>query len=106
VRVELHPEALVELRAAAVWYDERQQGLGDQFINRIGDLFDRLGTSPTVYPVWPDTGVAPVPIRRAVADQFPYVVAFETHDDHVLILAVAHGKRRPLYWLARASEPG
>ncbi len=47
-----------------------------------------------------------MPIRRAVAEQFPYVVAFEAHDDHVRILAVAHGKRRPLYWLARAGEPG
>jgi len=106
VRVELHPEALVELRAAALWYDERQQGLGDQFIEHIAELFERLATSPTVYPAWPDTGAASTPIRRAVADQFPYVVAFETHDDHILILAVAHGKRRPLYWLARASESG
>ncbi len=71
MRVELHPEALVELRAAALWYDERQQGLGDQFIEHIAELFDWLATSPTVYPAWPDTGAASTPIRRAVADQFP-----------------------------------
>ena len=36
--------------------------------------------------------------------RFPYVVAFEQHQDCVLVLAIAHAKRRPLYWLARA-EP-
>lgn len=106
MRVELHPDALVELRAAALWYDERQPGLGDRFIERLAELFDRLAMGPAVYSVWPGTAGSPAPIRRAVAEQFPYAVAFETHHDHVLILAVAHGKRRPLYWLARAGEPG
>ncbi len=106
MRVALHPDALVELRAAALWYDERQPGLGDRFIERLAELFDRLAMAPAVYSVWPGTTGSPPPIRRAVAEQFPYVVAFEAHADHVLILAVAHGKRRPLYWLARAGEPG
>lgn len=106
MRVELHPDALLELRAAALWYDERQLGLGDRFVDRFAELFGRLALAPAVYAVWPGTAGSPTPIRRAVAEQFPYVVAFEAHDDHVRILAVAHGKRRPLYWLARASEPG
>ncbi|MCC6987681.1 MAG: type II toxin-antitoxin system RelE/ParE family toxin [Acidobacteria bacterium] len=106
MRVELHPDALLEVRAAALWYDERQTGLGDRFIDRLSELFDRLVTAPAAYPVWPGTGGSRTPIRRAVAEQFPSVVAFEAHDDHVRILAVAHGRRRPLYWLARAGEPG
>jgi len=44
-------------------------------------------------------------IRKATIQRFPYVIAFEKHEQHVLILAVAHSKRRPLYWLIRA-EPG
>jgi hypothetical protein len=32
VRLELHPEARAELRSAALWYDERRPGLGDEFI--------------------------------------------------------------------------
>ena len=40
-------------------------------------------------------------IRRAVMNRFPYLIAFEGHADHILILAIGHGKRRPLYWLAR-----
>ncbi|MGH9385939.1 MAG: hypothetical protein ACRD2N_16805 [Vicinamibacterales bacterium] len=48
-----------------------------------------------------------VPIRKTVIAQFPYVVAFECHPERLLVLAFAHGKRRPMYWLARASgAPG
>jgi hypothetical protein len=76
VRLELHPEARAELRSAALWYDERQPGLGDEFISEVAASLKR----------------------------FPFVIAFELHEQHVLVLAVAHAKRRPLYWLTRA-EP-
>ena len=33
----------------------------------------------------------------------PYVIAFEKHEQHVLVLAVAHAKRKPLYWLTRTN---
>jgi hypothetical protein len=40
-------------------------------------------------------------IRKATVQRFPYVIAFEKHERHFLVLAVAHTKRRPLYWLTR-----
>jgi hypothetical protein len=42
-------------------------------------------------------------IRKATIQRFPYVIAFEKHEQHVLDLAVAHAKRRPLYSLTRAN---
>jgi hypothetical protein len=47
---------------------------------------------------------AVVPVHRAVVPRFPYVVAFEVHPEVILVLAVAHAKRRPLYWLTRAGR--
>jgi hypothetical protein len=35
--------------------------------------------------------------------RFPYVIAFERHEHYVLVLAVAHAKRRPLYWFTRTN---
>ena len=35
MRFELHPEARAELRSAALWYDERRSGLGDEFIAEV-----------------------------------------------------------------------
>jgi plasmid stabilization system protein ParE len=102
VRVDLHPEARAELRAAAIWYDERRPTLGDEFVAEVSIVLERIGEVPTSFPVWPGTSTAPFSIRRAVVKRFPYVVAFEVHSEHSLVLAVSHAKRRPLYWLSRA----
>jgi len=102
VRLELHPEARAELRSAALWYDERRTGLGDEFIAEVAAALDRIGDAPESYPAWPGTRAAGPLIRKATIQRFPYVIAFEKHEHHVLVLAVAHAKRRPLYWLTRA----
>lgn len=107
MHVELHPEARAEVRAAALWYEERLPGLGDRFVERVSEVLQRLQRAPALYAIWAGTEAAPVPIRKALLEQFPYLVAFELHAERVLVLAVAHAKRQPLYWLARTSEgPG
>jgi plasmid stabilization system protein ParE len=103
VRLELHPEARAELRSAALWYDEQRQGLGDEFIADVSATLDRIGGTPESYPAWPRTRATGPLIRKATIQRFPYVIAFEKHEQHVLVLAVAHAKRRPLYWLTRAN---
>jgi hypothetical protein len=104
VRVELHPEARAEVRSAALWYEEQRPGWGDRFVERVNEVLQRLEETPVLYPIWPGTEVAPVPIRKALLEQFPYLVAFELHAESVLVLAVAHAKRQPLYWLTRTSQ--
>jgi hypothetical protein len=104
VRVALHPEARTEIRLAALWYEERRPGLGDEFTGGVDEVLGRIAHTPGLYPVWPGTPAVPIPIRKASLEQFPYLVAFEVHPQHLLVLAVAHAKRRPLYWLARASQ--
>lgn len=102
MRVALHPEARAELRAAAIWYDERLPRLGDDLIAEVSSMLDEIAVRPSSFPVWPGTPAVPSCIRRAVLGRFPYAIAFELHPDHALVLAVTHTKRRPLYWLARA----
>ena len=101
MRLELHPEARAELRSAALWYDEQRPGLGDEFISEISASLDRVSDAPESYPAWPGTR-AEGPLIRKATQRFPYVIAFERHEHHVLVLAIAHAKRRPLYWLTRA----
>ena len=107
MQVELHPEARAEIRSAALWYEERRPEWGDRFVGRLNETLNRIEESPAAYPLWPGTTTAPVPIRKAFLEQFPYLVAFETQPARLLVLAIAHAKRQPLYWLARASQgPG
>ncbi len=103
--VELHPEAHVEFRSSALWYDERRDGLGDEFVAAIAVTLQRISEAPESFPKWPGTPQASLDIRKATVDRFPYLVAFEQHKNYAVVLGIAHQKRRPLYWLIRAS-PG
>jgi hypothetical protein len=64
VRLELHPEARAELRSAAIWYDERRPGLGDEFISEISASLDRVRDVPESYPAWPGTRAEGPLIRK------------------------------------------
>jgi plasmid stabilization system protein ParE len=45
-----------------------------------------------------------LPRRRFVVPRFPYSVAYQVYDTRIVVLAVAHSSRRPLYWLNRTAE--
>jgi hypothetical protein len=95
------------VRWCATFHEEQRPAFGDRFVGRVNEVLQRLEQALALYPVWPGTEAGPVRIHKAVLDQFPYLVAFELHTESVLVLAVAHAKRQPLYWLARTSQrPG
>jgi hypothetical protein len=49
VRVEIHPEARSEIRSAALWYEERREGLGDEFIAEVSKGLWRIEQSPASF---------------------------------------------------------
>ena len=71
MRLELHPEARAELRSAALWYDERSPGLGDEFIGAISASLDRVSDAPGSYPAWAGTRAQGPLIRKAITQRFP-----------------------------------
>jgi len=40
-------------------------------------------------------------IRRQLLRKFPCSLIFSNEGEYALILAVAHGRRRPMYWIHR-----
>ena len=79
------------LRGAALWYDERRPGLGDEFISEISASLDRMRDAPESYPAWPGTRAEDPLIRKATTQRFPYVIAFEKHEHHVLACLLGLG---------------
>lgn len=99
---QVAPEAAREIDEAAMWYKSRQLGLGDDFITEFEDLLLQIRLRPSSFPrlldVPRDLGV-----RRAAMMRFPYALLFQDLEDHIRIIAVAHLRRRPGYWLNRLS---
>ena len=102
-----HPEARAELFAAAEWYERELAGLGWEFHDRIEEAIATVAEQPYAGPCWPGLATS-VPVRRMLVRQFPFALAYlpgadleGSWGDVLFIVAVAHLKRRPGYWLER-----
>ena len=98
--VRLAEEAIGELLEAAVWYRARRPGLESEFLAEFDGVLPLIGSSPASFPRLLDVP-ADLVIRRALLPRFPYAVIFMDLAEQIRILAVAHAKRRPGYWLDR-----
>ena len=41
------------------------------------------------------------PVRRRLLKAFPYAMIYEVRDTEILVVAVAHNRRKPGYWRKR-----
>ncbi|MEP6913329.1 MAG: type II toxin-antitoxin system RelE/ParE family toxin [bacterium] len=94
MRVKFHPAARAELREARRWYYERSPLSATAFAHVVDDAVAGIGKSPTQYPL------AEHRTRKLVLQRFPFNI-FYLSDSEVVIVAVAHQKRRPGYWSSR-----
>lgn len=95
MRVRFHPEARSEHLIAANFYEREERGLGSLYLAAIQRSVQRIGKSPRSFPIYKG------PFRRIHVAEFPYTLFFAVEPDSVLIVAVAHQKRHPDYWLNR-----
>lgn len=93
--VEFLTRASEELEAAASYYEEHQPGLGRHFIAEVKKVQDRITALPNAAPEVREG------IRRRSIHRFPYHVIYRVANDKIVIIAVAHKRRRPDFWLGR-----
>ena len=86
-QVTLRPAAQADLREARDWYDQRQAGLGDQFLLAVADAMLILEESPHRQPFYYRD------LRRVLIDRFPYKVFYRIEGQSVIIFRVLHGAR-------------
>jgi plasmid stabilization system protein ParE len=94
-RVVLLPEAEEDLAEAALFLEHRVAGLGDGLVVEVERSLTRLAQNPNVGP---DVGGG---ARRLHMRRFPYGLIYRVEPERVLVLAVAHSRRRPGYWRNR-----
>lgn len=96
------PEVPGELAEAALWYEGKRAGLGGEFLGEIEGVLPVIASRPRSFPrLTVKTGLE---IRRALLPRFPYALVFLVRDEELRVLAVAHAKRRPGYWLTRVEQ--
>ncbi len=95
MKLEFHPEAETEFLEAVSRYEAEVPGLGE----RLDSEVQKAGTLLLEYP---EIG-SPLDdgLRKLVLDRFPYYLIYFLYSEAVHIVAVAHEKREPGYWLER-----
>ena len=90
-----HSDAIEEALSAARWYRERSPITARRFVAALNQVIDNILEAPHRWPL------SARGTRKVKLPCFPYLVIYRAKDDGILILAVAHGHRRPGYWKNR-----
>jgi toxin ParE1/3/4 len=98
--VRLAPEAVRELDEAADWYESRQAGLAVRFLDEFDRVLSQIRRHPSSCPCLQDMPID-LKVRRALMTRFPYALVFLELSKDIRVIAVAHAKRRPGYWVHR-----
>jgi len=93
--VRFHPEASTELEAVATYYEGKRPGLGALFIVEAKKSRNRIVELPAA------AREVRGAIRRRSIHRFPYFIYYAIEESEIIIIAVAHKRRRPEYWAKR-----
>jgi plasmid stabilization system protein ParE len=93
--LEFHPQAEQEYLAALAWYQERSPTAAIRFESAFERAVRTIREAPHRWPIYL------AGCRRYTLHQFPFIIVYSTIASHNVVLAIAHGHRRPGYWRDR-----
>ncbi len=91
-----HPAAEAEHLESVAYFESKRAGLGASYLAEFEKIMGIVCKTPHRYPVekYPD-------VRCIRMKRFPFTILFREAFGTVQVLAVAHNRRRPQYWLSR-----
>lgn len=93
--VVFHPDAVAESQAARQWYSANSQSAADSFLAELDCGIEAISLAPERWPLFVHG------TRRYLLHRFPFQLVYRVVNDHIQVVAVAHGRRRPGYWSVR-----
>ena len=100
MKIAFLPAAQAELDDAFSWYEEQAIGLGNEFLDEFDQTLRLIATFPELHPL------VDKKVRRCLINRFPYGVFYGIADETIIVIAVAHLKRKPSYWAHRKGSRG
>ena len=90
-------EAEEEMNSSAQYYNQQLSGLGLDFLKEIEKSLQIIEKGPERWPYYEQN------IHKYNTRRFPFSLfyVFEKNIDKIIIIAVAHQKRKPGYWKQR-----
>ncbi len=98
MRVITLGEAEREFTESVRYYETKELGLGLGFRDQVVAAVDRIAQNPEL------PRLRPRGYRRVNLRIFPHYIAYVTRADTIWIVAIAHGYRRPEFWMQRITS--
>src|SRR4051794_7575305 len=96
VTVRFHRLAEREYQKAFRWYRKRSERAANSFEERMQEAVDDIAANPLQWPAWDDDH------RWVSVRGFPFFLYYRIlSETAAVVMAVAHGRRRPGYWRRR-----
>jgi plasmid stabilization system protein ParE len=97
MKTEFLPEAEDEFVEAARHYEGLSPGVGFRFVAEVYRCLGFVSEHPLAAPE--EKGV-----RKKLLNHFPYNLLYAIESNLIVVVAVAHQKRRPGYWRSRVKK--
>ena len=97
--VKVQSQALRELRKARSYLDRQTPGLGDELLVEVLESLSKIERDNLIGVRYEETRFRFYRLKR-----FSYVIFYECMPDRVRVVAIAHSRRRPGYWMRRKPE--
>ena len=98
LKLIFHPAAGEELTEAAAFYEQRENGLGEEFLREFQRVVRLVLKCPGRWPV------REYGFRKVGLSRFPHSIRYVEHNEFLYIIAVPHASRKPGYWKQRTSD--
>jgi plasmid stabilization system protein ParE len=98
-KIELLPQARLDLAEAYDWYEQRGVGLGERFLSKVEDCLASIAAQPNLREVAHKSKLRVY--RRALVERFPYAIFYSFDSDEVTVFAVLHTSRDSKKWRRR-----
>jgi hypothetical protein len=95
---DFHPDARLEYREAAMFYEDRRSGLGAAYTLEVEAAIKRILDAPNRWRIIEED------VRRCLIHTFPFGILYTVERDSILIIAVMNLRREPGYWRSRLSR--
>jgi plasmid stabilization system protein ParE len=80
---------------ALCWYSERSQRAAEGFETEFDRALEMIAADPRRFPYCDKRH------RFYLMDRYPYQIIYREEHNEVLVIAIAHAKRKPGYWEGR-----
>ncbi len=96
--IRFHEEARIEFLSQVSYYEEARTGLGDRFYSEVEIAVARAGRMPGL------GSPHKYGTRRVYPKKFPFSIVYLVRELEIVVLAVAHFRRKPSYWRGRRND--